>query len=161
MRDYIDKLVFCGTDALRQGSFDLPQRHPGLLFGLRFDELADGFRLDQIHLPVRDRSKRKLAGCCDPGPGGPRRFDDPRQDYGIPMGADFEDVFAGIRMRSAEESNHDLVDFFTTTIEPPSNDSFPMMEFTRFGMGLKESPANGKHLRSRHSEDSKSAVPQR
>src|SRR5215475_9902782 len=77
------------------------------------------------------------------------------------MGADFEDVFAGIRMRSAEESNHDLVDFFAATIEPPSNDGFPMIEFRRTGMRLKESAANGKHLRSRHSEDSKSAMPQR
>src|SRR5215469_15094606 len=77
------------------------------------------------------------------------------------MGADFEDVFAGIRMRSAEECNHDLVDFFTATVEPPSKDGFPMIEFTRSGMRLKESTANGEHLRSRHSEHSQSAVPQR
>src|SRR5262245_58901641 len=77
------------------------------------------------------------------------------------MGADFEDIFAGIRMRSAEESNHDLVDFFAATIEPSSNDGFSMIEFSRSGMRFKESTANDKHLRSRHSENSKSAVPQR
>ena len=84
------------------GRASLERRH-------RVDEIAHRFGLHQIDPAVQKRAQRELAGFCQTRPLGHRRFDDRTQEDGAAVGADFDHILAGVRVRAGKERQDDLV----------------------------------------------------
>src|SRR5207249_2470362 len=78
-RNRTDQFVFDGTNVLRDRALHLPERHPGLLFGLRFNEFLHRLRLNQIHFSMCDSAQRKLSWRSWPGTSNPRSRHDSAQ----------------------------------------------------------------------------------
>ena len=78
------------------GGASLERRH-------RVDEIAHGFGLHQIDPAVQKRAQRELAGFGQARSLSHRRLDDRAKEDRATVGADLDDVLAGVRVRAGEE----------------------------------------------------------
>jgi hypothetical protein len=59
--DQIDKTLFDWLDLPGERALHLSQSRARLNVGLRFNEITDSFRLDEIHLSIRDGAQSELS----------------------------------------------------------------------------------------------------
>ena len=91
------------ADTGRQRSLELVERGTRLQRGDCVDEVANRLGLHQIHPAVQVRAQRELAWLRQPRASAHRRFDDPAQQDRAAMGADLDDILAGVGVRRGEE----------------------------------------------------------
>ncbi len=69
IRKESDELPSQAADLPRQAPMKLLARQPKLPLGIRVNEVVDGLRLEQVHLPVGNRSPCELSGRSRAGTG--------------------------------------------------------------------------------------------
>src|SRR5688572_33460460 len=121
MCDQPNETIFYGGDLFRHRTIHLSQRRTGLGVRLSFNELADRFGLNQVHLAVRDGSQCELAGDRNSGARFSYHADDAVENEWVPMSAYFKDVFTRVGMRFLVEDNDNIVDDFAIRCMPAAN----------------------------------------
>lgn len=95
---------------MREPPFQLPQRHAMRHTSAGIDEISDGFGLEQVHPPVRDRSPREFAGQCLPCASREQSFHHQDRNQTAPVNRYLEDVLACVAPRAREQRHESLVD---------------------------------------------------
>jgi hypothetical protein len=108
-RQQIEERRVDGGDPRGQRPVQLVGRGAGLCRRRRFDQIGDGLGLEQIALAVQERPQRELARLGQPGSAPHRRANDPLEEDGVAMGADFGHVLAGVGVRRGEMERHRII----------------------------------------------------
>ena len=107
--DQVEQRTVDLADALRDGALELVEGDPGLQGGHGIDEVADRFRLHQIHPAVQECPQRELSRLGEPRAPVYDGSDDLAEQHRVAMTADLDDVLAGVRMGPREERHKDPV----------------------------------------------------
>ena len=105
----VEQPAIHARDFSRERSFQLIVGGASLERRHRVDEIAHRFGLHQIDPAVQKRAQRELARFGQARSLGHRRLDDRAQEDGTAVGADLDDVLAGVRVRAGKERQDHLV----------------------------------------------------
>ena len=114
-RDEIEQRRIDPGDRLRQRPLQLIERRAGLKRRDGVDQIGDRLGLRQIDPAVEERPQRELPRLGETRSARHSRGDDRPKDDRASVGAELDDVLAGVRMRGRKVGGDDVIDGFGRT----------------------------------------------
>ena len=109
-RDQIEECGIDLADRLRERALKLIERRARLQRRNGINQIADGFRLNEIDAAVQKRPQRELARLGQPRARAHRRFQDGPQHDRAPVRAQLHHIVSRVRRRSREVCRDHLID---------------------------------------------------
>ncbi len=109
-RDQIEQLRIERLQPRRQRPFELIEGHARLQRRHRVNQVRDRFGLHEIDPSVQVRAKRELARVGQPRAGMNRGADDRFENHGTAVRRNFDDIIAGVGVRSRKVRRDDPID---------------------------------------------------